>query len=117
MEKIKKTRGPARIAYIPPQYRDIEGVEQLTTRAQLLRLREYLAQEAERRTAYFRLGASVPNYRKYPGQRPSATYVVSYDGTVEVIRFDGDPRQAEHWFSRANRPWNLAREFAVGVQS
>jgi hypothetical protein len=112
----KKSRGPTRLTYIPSQYREIAGIEKLTTRAQLLRLRDYLEQGVDRRPAYLRLGASVPNYKRYPDQRPSATYVVGYDQTVQIIRFDGDPRQAEHWFSRAERPWNLAREFAVEVR-
>lgn len=116
-EQAKKTRGPARLTYIPPQYRNIVGIEKLTTRAQLLRLREYLAVPSNRRAPYLRLGASVPDYRVYPDARASATYAVTYDGIVEIIHRAQDPRAAEHWMSRPHRPWYLSREFAGEVAS
>ena len=112
MESKRSKPGPRPINYIPPQFRDIEGVEQLTTRRQLLRLREYVQTPVVKRAPYVRLGASVPHYGPDNTRRPSATYAVSVDSVVFIIKRSCDPRRAERWFSNSMRPWNLSREFA-----
>ena len=112
-EKKTTSRGPRRATYIPQQFREIKGVENVSTRNQLLRLRTYVETPAADRAPYVRLGASVPNYRERPGALPHSTYAVSVDGIVEVIHLQMDPRRAEMWFSCRERPWNLAAEFVV----
>ena len=111
-EKCRNKPGPKPITYIPPQFCHIEGVDQVTTHRQLRRLREYIQTPAARRAPYVRLGASVPHYGPDNTRRPSATYAVSVDGVVFIIKRSCDPRRAERWFSNSMRPWNLSREFA-----
>jgi hypothetical protein len=110
--KSKKKTGPKPITYIPPQFRHIPGAEHLTTHRQLIRLREYLQLRDSERSAYFRLGASVPQYGPENTRKPSATYAVMIDGVVSIIRLEYDPRAAERWVSNARRPWNMSHEFA-----
>ncbi len=113
MRSVKKKTGPKPLGYIPPQFRHIEGIENVTTRHQLVRLREYMATVTSKRAPYIRLGASVPPFSDPNNVRiPSATYAVCVDGEIEVIKRNQDPRAAERWFSCNLRPWNIAREFA-----
>lgn len=109
----KKKTGPKPITYIPAQFRHIPGAEHLTTPGQLIRLREYLQMRNSERAAYCRLGASVPPYGPENTRKPSATYAVTVDGEVSIIRLERDPRAAERWISNARRPWNMSREFAA----
>lgn len=108
----KKKSGPKPITYIPSQFRHIPGAEHLTTPGQLVRLREYLRTRDSERAAYCRLGASVPPYGPENTRKPSATYAVTIDGVVSIIRLERDPRAAERWVSNARRPWNMSRDFA-----
>lgn len=108
----KKKPGPKPITYIPPQFRHISGAEHLTTYRQLIRLREYIQTHPSKRRSYLRLGASVPQYGPNNVRKPSATYAVTIDGEISIIRVEYDPRSAERWVSNARRPWNISRDFA-----
>ncbi|MEQ8820992.1 MAG: hypothetical protein RLY93_12180 [Sumerlaeia bacterium] len=108
----RRKPGPARLTAVPASLREIPGIMHLTTHRQLRRLREYLETPPARRAPFVRLGASVPQFALYPEARPSATYAVFFDGRVEVVRRDQDPRQVEKWMANPMRPWNLEAEFA-----
>jgi len=108
----QKKPGPKPITYIPSQFRQIAGAEHLTTPGQLVRLREYLQTRESDRSPYCRLGASVPPYGPANTRKPTATYAVTVDGVVSIIRLERDPRAAERWVSNARRPWNMSHEFA-----
>jgi hypothetical protein len=104
--------GPKPITYIPLQFRHIPGAEHLTTPRQLIRLREYLQTRDSERSAYCRLGASVPPYGPENTRKPTATYAVTVDGVVSIIRLERDPRAAERWVSNPRRSWNMSHDFA-----
>lgn len=108
----KKKTGPKPITYIPAQFQHLPGAEHLATPGQLVRLREYLQTRDSERPAYCRLGASVPQYGPENTRKPTATYAVTVDGVVSIIRLERDPRAAERWVSNARRPWNMSHEFA-----
>jgi hypothetical protein len=100
------------LAYIPPQFREVQGVEVLTTVTQLQRLQEYLDTPQNERPAFVRLGASVPP----PGtsneaRKPTATYAVDVDGQVRVFKRIQDPRAAHRWMTNPAREWNISASF------
>lgn len=109
--------GPKPISYIPPFFRSVPGVENVSTPRQLLRLKEFMEAEPEDRAPYIRLGSSVPQYDVETERRPSATYAVSIEGRIEVVRLMKDPRAAHRWMANARRPWNMAAAFAQQVES
>jgi hypothetical protein len=100
------------LEYIPPQFREVKGVEILTTVAQLQRLQEFLDAPEHERPAFVRLGSSVPP-RGTPAEtrRPTATYAVDVDGEVSVIRRMQDPRAVHRWMTNPAREWNIAALF------
>jgi hypothetical protein len=109
--------GPKPITYIPLFFRSVPGVENVTTPRQLARLKDYMETDPYDRLPYVRLGSSVPQYDVETERQPSATYAVSVEGRIEVIRLMRDPRAAEKWVGNAGRPWNMAAAFAEQVAS
>lgn len=100
------------LAYIPPQLREVQGVEALTTVAQLQRLQEYLDTPQHARPAFVRLGSSVPPRGvSKDTRRPTATYAVDVDGKVRVFKRIQDPRAAHRWITNPAREWNISASF------
>lgn len=100
------------LAYIPLQLRDVQGVEVLTTVAQLQRLQEYLDTPDHERPAFIRLGSSVPPRGvSKETRRPTATYAVDVDGQVRVFKRIQDPRAAHRWMTNPAREWNISASF------
>jgi len=113
--KQKRIRGPKRIEFVPEPMRGIEGVGEVTTVRQLVRLQEYLATAHGQRMPFVRLGASVPAKKGRRKVGPSATYAVDVEGRVAVIRKSGDPRRTHLWVQNERRPWNLCRDSRFGA--
>jgi hypothetical protein len=109
--------GPKPITYIPVFFRGIPGIDNVTTPRQLARLKEFMEADPVNRAPYIRLGSSVPQYDIETDRLPSATYAVSIEGRIEVIRLMRDPRAAERWVTNARRPWIMAATFASQVGS
>lgn len=105
----KKTRGPKRLSYLPPQYAGIAGADTLTTVRQLTRLADYLSLAQETRPPFVRLGSSVAARRGRGKPVTSSTYAVDVDGTVSVVHRKDDPRRAHEWMQNERRPWHLCR--------
>lgn len=110
----KKKPGPKSkpLGYIPPQFRDVQGVEVLTTMSQLQRLQDFVDTPQHERPAFVRLGSSVPP-RGTPkeSRRPTATYAVDVDGEISVIKRTQDPRAVHRWMSNPAREWNISASF------
>jgi len=110
----KKKPGPKSkpLGYIPPQFREVQGVEVLTTIAQLQRLQEFMDTPQHERPAFVRLGSSVPpRGTSKESRRPTATYAVDVEGEVSVLKRSQDPRAAHRWITNPAREWNISALF------
>lgn len=112
----KPIRGPRTLEYVPPFAREIPGIEHVTTVAQLVRLKTYFELPPASRQPFLRLGCSV-SHRSSEQDMQNSTWVVTCNGSVEVLRRNGDPRSAYKWFKNKARPWNVTRDFQSGTST
>lgn len=115
MKPTSKKPGPKPITYIPVPFREIEGIEQVTTFRQLKKLEDYLETPSSERPPCVRLGASVPIYYDGVTRKPTVTYDVMVDGEVSVVKMQSDPRAAHKWFLNPRRPWQLSARFSAST--
>ena len=114
MKTTNNKPGPKPLQHIPAAFRQINGVDQITTPGQIARLRDYLNTSPNHRAPFVRLGASVPPPGSFNERKPTSTYAVMIDGEVSVIHLIQDPRAAHRWMSNPRRAWNLDKIFATG---
>lgn len=105
---IPQKRGPRRLEYLPEKYRNIPGIEHLTTARQLQNLERWLSTPVAHRPVFVKLGCSVSHGEKRHENPPRSTWAAMVNGEPQIIHLVMDPRSAYKWVSCSARPWNIA---------
>jgi hypothetical protein len=111
-ERIKPGPKPQQMQpqNLDPEIRTVAGVSHLTTTRQAAKLLDYVHTPVEERRSCIRIGATVPPKECLKERQAHSIWVVTHpDGSVEVLRRQGDPRATKRWMENRQRPWNTTK--------